>query len=70
MKLYEITLVKGKSNPAVDALLAAGAEVVETLTPAQLEKAKKLEAAGFVAEEIASTMGLNKYAVVKALELF
>lgn len=70
VKLYEITLVKGNSNPAVDALLKAGAEPVEGLTPAQAEKAKKLEAAGFVAEEIAETMGVNKYAVVKALELF
>lgn len=70
VKLYEITLTKGKSNPAVDALLAAGAEPVETLTAAQLDKVKKLEAAGFVAEEIAETMGVNKYAVVKALELF
>jgi hypothetical protein len=70
VKLYEITLVKGKSNPAVDALLAAGAtEVSDKLTPEQFDKAKKLEAAGFVAEEIASAMGVNKYAVVAALEL-
>lgn len=70
VKLYEITLAKGTSNPAVDALLASGAtEVADKLTPEQLEKAKKLEAAGFVAEEIASTMGVNKYAVVAALEL-
>jgi hypothetical protein len=70
VKLYEITLAKGSSNPAVDALLASGAEVVaEKLTPEQFDKAKKLEAAGFVAEEIASTMGVNKYAVVAALEL-
>lgn len=70
VKLYEITLVKGNSNPAVDALLSAGAtEVADKLTPEQVEKAKKLEAAGFVAEEIASTMGVNKYAVVQALEL-
>lgn len=70
VKLYEITLAKGVSNPAVDALLSAGAEpVADKLTPEQLEKAKKLEAAGFVAEEIASTMGVNKYAVVAALEL-
>lgn len=70
VKLYEITLAKGTSNPAVDALLSAGAtEVADKLTPEQLEKAKKLEAAGFVAEEIASTMGVNKYAVVAALEL-
>jgi hypothetical protein len=53
----------------VDALLEMGAEVAEKLTPAQIDKAKKLEAAGFVAEEIASTMGVNKYAVVQALEL-
>jgi hypothetical protein len=70
VKLYEITLVKGKSNPAVDAILATGAtEVADKLTAAQIDKAKKLEAAGFVAEEIASTMGVNKYAVVAALEL-
>ena len=70
VKLYEITLVKGKSNPAVDAILATGAtEVGDKLTAAQIDKAKKLEAAGFVAEEIASTMGVNKYAVVAALEL-
>jgi hypothetical protein len=69
VKLYEISLAKGVSNPAVDALLSAGAEVVDKLTPAQVDKAKKLEAAGFVAEEIAETMGVNKYAVVSALEL-
>jgi hypothetical protein len=70
VKLYEITLAKGVSNPAVDALLSAGAtEVADKLTPEQFDKAKKLEAAGFVAEEIASTMGVNKYAVVAALEL-
>jgi len=70
VKLYEITLAKGASNPAVDALLASGAtEVADKLTPEQYDKAKKLEAAGFVAEEIASTMGVNKYAVVAALEL-
>lgn len=69
VKLYEITLVKGKTNPAVDALLSMGAEVTEKLTAAQVDKAKKLEAAGFVAEEIAETMGVNKYAVVQALEL-
>lgn len=70
VKLYEITLVKGKSNPAVDAILATGAtEVGDKLTAAQIDKAKKLEAAGFVAEEIASAMGVNKYAVVAALEL-
>lgn len=69
VKLYEITLAKGNGNPAVDALLNMGAEVAEKLTPAQVDKAKKLEAAGFVAEEIAETMGVNKYAVVQALEL-
>jgi hypothetical protein len=69
VKLYEISLAKGKSNPAVDALLELGAEVADKLTPAQVDKAKKLEAAGFVAEEIAETMGVNKYAVVSALEL-
>jgi hypothetical protein len=70
VKLYEITLVKGKSNPAVDAILATGAtEVADKLTSEQIDKAKKLEAAGFVAEEIASAMGVNKYAVVAALEL-
>ena len=70
MKLYEITLKPGSSNPAVDALLAAGATVVESLTPDQLDKARKLEASGFVAEEIASALGVNKYAVVQALETF
>ena len=70
VKLYEITLKPGSSNPAVDALLAAGATVVESLTPDQLDKARKLEASGFVAEEIASALGVDKYAVVQALETF
>jgi hypothetical protein len=60
VKLYEIKIEKGKSNPAVDALLEAGAKPVASgkLTDEQIAKANKLEAAGFDASEIAATLGV------------
>jgi uncharacterized protein with beta-barrel porin domain len=70
VKLYTIAIVKGTSNPAVDTLLAQGAKAAEgdKLSAEQIEKVNKLSEAGFSDEEIAETMGVNKYAVVAALE--
>jgi hypothetical protein len=71
VKLYSITLVKGTSNPAVDTLLAQGAKPAsegDKLSAEQIAKVNKLSEAGFSDEEIAETMGVNKYAVVSALE--
>jgi hypothetical protein len=72
VKLYSIAIEKGSSNPAVDALLSAGAteSAGDKLSDEQTAKAKKLEAAGFSTEEIAEALGVNKYAVVTALETF
>ena len=69
VKLYEITLVKGKSNPAVDALLEVGATPVKggKLTDEQLAKVTKLDAAGFDASEIAATLGVAEALVSEAL---
>jgi len=65
VKLYSITLVKGTSNPAVDTLLAQGAKPAEgdKLSAEQIEKINKLSNAGLTDEEIAQSMGINKYAV-------
>jgi uncharacterized protein with beta-barrel porin domain len=70
VKLYTIAIVKGTSNPAVDTLLAQGAKAAEgdKLSAEQIEKVNKLSEAGFTDEEIAETMGVNKYAVTSALE--
>lgn len=74
VKLYGITIVPSKSNPAVDNLLAAGASPVEAkgdkLTAEQIEKVKKLADAGFDSPEIAETMGVNKYSVDSVLDTF
>lgn len=76
VKLYEIELFKAVSNPDVDALLAetTGAKPVAgkadggaKLSAAQIEKAKKLSAAGFVPEEVAEAMGVNKYLIDQLL---
>lgn len=73
VKIYGITIVPGKSNPAVDNLLAAGAKPVaaegDKLTAEQVQKAQKLSDAGFSDEEIAETMGVNKYAITSALTI-
>ncbi len=73
VKIYSITIVPGKSNPAVDNLLAAGAKPVaaegDKLTAEQVQKAQKLSDAGFSDEEIAETMGVNKYAITSALTI-
>ncbi len=72
VKLYSIDIVPAKSNPAVDNLLAAGAKPVvegDKLTAEQVQKAQKLSDAGFQDEEIAETMGVNKYAVTAALTI-
>lgn len=70
VKLYSIAIVKGTSNPAVDTLLAQGAKPAEgdKLSAEQIDKVNKLSEAGFSDEEIAETMGVNKYSVVAALE--
>lgn len=70
VKLYGIELVKGKSNPDVDALLAdAGAKPVAAkaksakLADDVVAKVKKLQAGGFNEEEIADALSLNVYDV-------
>ena len=71
VKLYGIEIEPATSNPDVDALLVetTGAKPVkkaaegDKLTAAQVEKAKKLANAGFVAEEIAEAMSVNKYLI-------
>lgn len=74
VKLYGITIKPVKSNPDVDALLASqGAEPTEkkssdTLTTEQIAKARKLAEAGFDDKEIAETMGVNRYAVISAID--
>jgi hypothetical protein len=73
VKLYSITLAAAKSNAAVDALLEAGAKpVVKGSTAGKLSdeqhaKALKLDAAGFDASEIASTLGVAEEDVLAAL---
>lgn len=78
VKQYSIGLEAGKSNPDVDAVLAdIGAEKIakpkaatgDKLTKEQETKARKMLEAGFVAEEIAEVLGVNKYAI-EALETF
>lgn len=72
VKLYGIELEKGTSNPDVDALLGdvLGATPADggKLTAAQVTKVKKLATAGFVAEEIAESLSVNKYLVDQVLE--
>jgi hypothetical protein len=71
VKLYGITIVPSKSNPAVDAILAIGGkEVVEgdKLSAEQVAKVNKLAEAGFDSKEIAETMGVNRYAVEAVLD--
>lgn len=75
VKMYGIEIEPATSNPDVDALLAetTGAKPVKKgaegakLTAAQIEKAQKLAAAGFVADEIAETMSVNKYLIEELL---
>lgn len=75
VKLYGIEIQPATSNPDVDALLVetTGAKPVkktaegDKLTAAQVEKAKKLATAGFVAEEIAEAMSVNKYLIEELL---
>lgn len=76
VKLYGIEIEPATSNPDVDALLAetTGAKPAKKatdgakLTAAQIEKAKKLSAAGFVPEEIAEAMSVNKYLIDELLD--
>lgn len=72
VKLYSISVEKGNSNPAVDALLSSGATEVadDKLSAEQVKKAQKMEAAGFDIPEIAGALGVNKYAVEQALSTF
>jgi hypothetical protein len=76
VKLYAINIVPSKSNADVDALLVGmgATEVVNTpapksLTVEQIDKIKKLTAAGFDETEIADTMGITKADVKSGLEL-
>ena len=76
VKLYGIEIEPATSNPDVDALLVetTGAKPAKKaaegakLTAAQVEKAKKLATAGFVSEEIAEAMSVNKYLIDELLE--
>lgn len=75
VKLYDITLDEGKSNPEVDELLtdtlgAKPAAKGGKLTAAQKQKVKKLETAGFDANEIAEAMGIDMALVEAELETF
>ena len=69
VKQYEISVKKGTSNPAVDALLEVGAKPVASgkLSDAQIAKANKLDAAGFDHSEIAATLGVSEDDVRGAL---
>lgn len=71
IKLYGITIVPSKSNPAVDAVLAVGGKpAVEDgkLSAEQVAKVKKLAEAGFDSPDIAETMKVNLYAVEAILD--
>jgi hypothetical protein len=76
VKMYGIAIEPATSNPDVDALLSETTEAKPVkkgsegakLTAAQIEKAKKLSGAGFVAEEIAEAMSVNKYLVEELLD--
>ena len=71
VKLYGIEIEPATSNPDVDALLvettgakpAKKATTGDKLSPAQVEKAKKLSTAGFTPEEVAEAMSVNKYLI-------
>lgn len=71
VKLYGIEIEPATSNPDVDALLvettgakpAKKAATGDKLSPAQVEKAKKLSTAGFTPEEVAEAMSVNKYLI-------
>jgi len=72
VKLYGIELEAATSNPDVDALLGEvlDAKPVEggKLTAAQITQVKKLATAGFVSEEIAESLSVNKYLVDQVLD--
>lgn len=71
IKLYGITIVPSKSNPAVDAVLAVGGKAVadsDKLSAEQVAKVKKLAEAGFDSPDIAETMKVNLYAVEAVLD--
>jgi uncharacterized protein with beta-barrel porin domain len=71
VKLYGITIVPSKSNPAVDAVLAAGGKPVadgDKLSAEQVAKVKKLAEAGFDSPDIAETMKVNLYSVEAILD--
>lgn len=72
VKLYGIELEQGTSNPEVDALLGDVLGATPTdggkLTAAQITKVKKLATAGFVAEEIAESLSVNKYLIDQVLD--
>ncbi len=71
VKLYGITIVPSKSNPAVDAILAVGGKPTadgDKLSAEQVAKVKKLAEAGFDSPDIAETMKVNLYAVEAILD--
>lgn len=73
VKLYGIELGAATSNPDVDKLLEETLDATpvkggEKLTAAQITKVKKLASAGFVSEEIAESLSVNKYAVDQILD--
>lgn len=68
VKIYGIEITAGTSDPAADALLAAGAKPtkgakVEGLDAKQKKVAETLQANGFTAEEIAENLGTSAEAV-------
>lgn len=73
-KLYGVTIVEGKTNPDVDKVFAdAGATPVakdDKLTAEQVAKIKKFSEAGMDDADIAEALGVNKYAVITAIETF
>lgn len=73
VKLYGIEITPSKSNPAVDALLSAGATEVtssgkiEALDAKQTKVAETLQSNGFTAAEIAEQLGVSTAAVESVL---
>jgi hypothetical protein len=72
VKLYGIELKPSTSNPAVDALLSAGATEVksakiEALDAKQTKVAETLQSNGFTAAEIAEQLGVSVSAVESVL---
>lgn len=72
VKIYGIEVTPATSNPAVDALLSAGATPVAdaklvSLDAKQIKVAETLQANGFTAEEIAENLGVDAASVSAVL---